>query len=79
MLTMMMIIDGDGDNDDDEDDDDDDDDNDDNSLQTPFTSRFGRELAKSRSSHFLKSSAVSDTDASDSGLPSSSSAVKMNK
>ena len=40
-------------------------------FQTPFTSRFGRELAKSRSSHFLKSTGAA-TDDSDSGLPSSS-------
>ena len=54
-------------NDDTDDEDDDDDDDNDDSVQTPFTSRFGRELAKSRSSHFLKAA-----DDSDSGLPSSS-------
>jgi tripartite motif-containing protein 71 len=54
-------------NDDDDDDDEDDDDDNDDSVQTPFTSRFGRELAKSRSSHFLKAA-----EDSDSGLPSSS-------
>ena len=52
---------------DDSDDDDEDEDDEDDSVQTPFTSRFGRELAKSRSSHFLKAS-----EDSDSGLPSSS-------
>merc|ERR1712045_14175 len=63
------------DDDDDDGDDDDDDDNDDNddSVQTPFTSRFGRELAKSRSSHFLKASNAGED--SDSGLPSSSAAL----
>merc|ERR1712029_192930 len=34
--------------------DDDDDDDDGDSVLTPFTSRFGSELAKSRSSHMLK-------------------------
>ena len=55
---------------DDDDDEDEDEDDEDDSIQTPFTSRFGRELAKSRSSHFLKAS--STTEDSDSGLPSSS-------
>ena len=64
----FMGYNNDNDDDDDDDDDEDDDDNED-SLQTPFTSRFGRELAKSRSSHFLKASEATD---SDSGLPSSS-------
>ena len=57
----------------DDDDDDDDEDDEDDSVQTPFTSRFGRELAKSRSSHFLKSQPSGDD--SDSGLPSSSAAM----
>lgn len=57
----------------DDSDDDDEDDDEDDSVQTPFTSRFGRELAKSRSSHFLK--AAPQTEDSDSGLPSSSAGL----
>ena len=48
--------------DEDDDEDDDDDEDEDDSVQTPFTSRFGRELAKSRSSHFLKAQNTEDSD-----------------
>ena len=48
-----------------------DEDGDDADEPTPFTSRFGRELAKSRSSHFLKADSTGgDGDGPNAGLGS---------